>query len=214
MKNALIIGDSGGIGAAVAAALQARGVAVTGLSRADGLNVTDAAAVERVLGGIAGPFDLVFVAVGVLGTPEKLLAAIDLAELEKVFAVNTFGVAQVLRHMPRLLAKDGRCAVLTARVGSIGDNQIGGWHTYRASKAATNQILRGAAIELKRTHKDAVVVALHPGTVETPFTAKYAGRHATVPAAAAADNLMNVIENLDQNQTGGFFDYSGAVVPW
>ncbi len=214
MKQALVIGATGGIGGAVCKALDAKGFAVTGLSRRDGLDVTDPDAVSRILGGLDRQFDLIFVAVGVLGTPEKSLSAITVDEMKTVFAVNTFGVALVLRYVPKLLSKTGRCAVLSARVGSIGDNQIGGWHTYRASKAALNQIIRGTAIEMGRTHREAAVVALHPGTVETEFTAKYAGRHKTVSAAESAANLLKVIEKISPDQSGGFYDYAGQEIVW
>ncbi len=214
MKQALVIGATGGIGSAVCKALVAKGFAVTGLSRSDGLDVTDPEAVERVLGAVEGPFDVIFIAVGVLGTPEKSLAAITVEEMREVFAVNTFGVALLLRQVPKLLAKTGRCAVLSARVGSIGDNQIGGWHSYRASKSALNQIIRGAAIEMGRSHRAAAVVALHPGTVATEFTAKYAARHKTVSADEAADNLLNVLEKITPAQSGGFYDYAGEEIVW
>lgn len=214
MKKALVLGATGGIGAAVATALPALGFGVTGISRADGLDVTDAASVKRVLGGLDRPFDLVFVAIGVLGTPEKALAAISADQMQQVFAVNTIGIGLILRHLPELLAKDGRCGVLTARVGSIGDNQIGGWHTYRASKAAANMLVRGAAIELARSHKKATVLALHPGTVETPFTASYKGRHSMMPAAEAAGLLLDVLLSKSPAQTGRFYDYANQEVSW
>jgi NAD(P)-dependent dehydrogenase (short-subunit alcohol dehydrogenase family) len=105
-------------------------------------------------------------------------------------------------------------AALSARVGSIGDNRAGGWHSYRASKAALNQIIRGAAIELGRTHKHAVCVALHPGTVATSFTEKYLGRHPAVPAGEAAANLLQVMEGLSPRESGQFFDWAGARVAW
>ena len=220
MKKALVLGATGGIGQAIVADLTAQGVDVTGLSRADGLDVTDPAAVDRVLGAEEGPFDLVFVAIGVLappgGAPEKALSAIDADAMAQVLAVNAIGPALILQHAARLLPKDRRgvVAVLSARVGSIGDNRIGGWYTYRASKAALNQIVHGAAIELGRSHKQSVCVALHPGTVATPFTADYAGRHKTVPAEEAAANLLAVIDGLTPDQTGGFFDYAGKTIPW
>lgn len=220
MKTALILGATGGIGRAMADALTARGVAVTGLSRRDGLDVTDPAAVDRVLGAVDGPFDLIFVAIGILApdgkAPEKTLTAIEAQAMHDVFAVNAIGPALILRHAARLLPRDRRAvaAVLSARVGSIGDNRIGGWYSYRASKAALNQIVHGAAIELGRSHKEAVVVALHPGTVETSFTADYAGRHKTVPASQAAANLLSVIEGLDTGRSGGFFDYAGEPIAW
>lgn len=213
MTRTLIIGASGGIGSALAQACV--GHDLTTLSRkGDGFDVTDPASVDRLLGAHDGPFDQIIVALGILGTPEKSLAAIDAAAMREVFATNTIGPALILRHVPRLLSQVGKVAVLSARVGSIGDNKIGGWHSYRASKAALNQIIHGAAIELSRTHKGSVCVALHPGTVATDFTAKYAGRHATVSSQEAAQNLLGVIDALGPSQSGGFYDYSGAEVPW
>lgn len=220
MEKALVIGASGGIGAAVMSELRGRGVAVTGLSRSgDGLDVTDEASVARVLGAIEGPFDFVFIAVGVLalpdGAPEKALSAVTSEAMAGVFAVNAIGPALVLKHVLPLVPKDrpGTVAVLSARVGSIGDNSIGGWHSYRASKAALNQIVHGAAIEMKRTHKQATCVALHPGTVETSFTAGYPG-HRKVTAPEAARNLLGVLDGLGPEQTGSFYDWAGEVVPW
>lgn len=220
MTNALILGATGGIGAAMAEYLAGQGVAVTGLSRADGLDVTDPVAVDRVLGALDGPYDLVFVAIGILAppdaVPEKSLGAIDAGHMAHVMAINAIGPALILRHAPRLLPKDRRgvIGVLSARVGSIGDNGIGGWHSYRASKAALNQIVHGAAIELARSHKQSICVALHPGTVETPFTANYAGRHKTVPASSAAANLAAVLASLTPAETGHFYDYAGKRIPW
>jgi NAD(P)-dependent dehydrogenase (short-subunit alcohol dehydrogenase family) len=132
------------------------------------------------------------------------------------FALNTIGPALVLKHALRLLPKDEPAviAALSARVGSIGDNRTGGWHSYRAAKAALNQIIRGASIELARSHKQAACVALHPGTVQTKFTEKYLGRHPALPPAEAAANLLRVIDSLTPAQTGQFFDWSGAEVAW
>jgi NAD(P)-dependent dehydrogenase (short-subunit alcohol dehydrogenase family) len=202
MIDALVIGASGGIGRAVADEMTARGGNVTRLSRRDdGLDVTDPSSVARVMGALEGPFQTVFVSVGILAPegrgPEKQLAAIDAAAMARVFAVNTVGVALILSHLPRLLPKRGRSVtgVLTARVGSIGDNRMGGWHSYRASKAALNQIVHGAAIELGRSHRDAVVAALHPGTVATPFTEGYDPAHGkSMRPEAAAKNLCDVME--------------------
>ena len=212
MKKNLIIGASGGIGSAMVSA--ANGDVETVSRSADGFDVTDSTSVNSILDGLIGPFDRIVIAVGILGVPEKSLAAIDAQAMLDVMAVNAVGPALILRHMPRLLAPQGRIAVLSARVGSIGDNGVGGWHSYRASKAALNQIVHGAAIELARTHKTSICVALHPGTVATPFTAKYAGRHSTVAPDHAATNLWGVIEGLTPEQTGGFFDFAGADIPW
>lgn len=221
MKTALVIGASGGIGEAVANRLEIDRVAVTRLSRSvDGFDVGNPASIARGLDKLTGPYDLIFISIGILaplwGGPEKSLSALKQQDMAQVFAVNTIGPALILAHANRLIPKDKRAVVatLSARVGSIGDNQIGGWHSYRASKAALNQIIHGAAIELGRSHNQSLCVALHPGTVATPFTADYAGRHKTVPATEAARNLLRVINRLTPEQTGGFYDYAGKEVPW
>ena len=221
MERALIVGASGGIGSAIASALDARGVAVTGLSRSrDGLDVTDEASVEAALGALDPPFDLVLVATGALVVdghePEKSIRALTAKGLADQLAVNAIGPALVLKHALRLLPRDRRAvfAALSARVGSIGDNALGGWHSYRAAKAALNQLLHGAAIEMRRTHREAIVLALHPGTVATPFTAEYAGHHPTVRPEEAAADLLSVIEGATPAMSGGFFDYAGRGIPW
>ena len=221
MEKALIIGASGGIGSALADALAARGVAVTGLSRrADGLDVTDEASVEAAMGALEGPYDLIFVASGALevdgAAPEKTLQAVSAKAMADQFAVNCIGPSLVLKHGVRLLPKEGRAvfAALSARVGSIGDNRLGGWYSYRTAKAALNQMIHTAAIEVGRTHKQAICVCLHPGTVATDFTAKYAGRHKTVPPEEAAQNLLAVIDGLETTDSGLFFDWAGKQVTW
>ncbi|KQB97464.1 C factor, cell signaling protein [Loktanella sp. 1ANDIMAR09] len=219
--RALVIGATGGIGAAITAQLQGDGWDVTGLSRSvDGFDVGNPASVERCMAAQEGPFDLIFVALGILAplqsAPEKSLSAIKAEDMAAVYAVNAIGPALILRHAARLLPKDNRgvIATLSARVGSIGDNKIGGWYSYRASKAALNQIVHGAAIELGRSHKQSICVALHPGTVATSFTADYAGRHKTVEPQDAAKNLLTVIANLTPDNTGGFYDYAGQEIVW
>jgi len=212
--RSLIIGASGGIGAALVKALASKGEVVA-LSRAThGLEITDEASVAEHLGALAGSFDLIFTATGALGTPEKALRSLTAGELLSQVAINALGPALVLKHSLRLMPKDRRCvyAALSARVGSIGDNSLGGWHSYRASKAALNQLLHGAAIEIARTHPQAIVAALHPGTVDTPFTEGY-GHEKHSPTRAATD-LLAVLDGLTPAQSGGFFDYSGATVPW
>ncbi|MGR3272585.1 SDR family NAD(P)-dependent oxidoreductase [Thalassococcus profundi] len=221
MDRALIIGRSGGIGSAVAEALEARGVFVTGLSRSgDGLDVTDEASVERHLGALEGPFDLVFVATGALviegAQPEKALKALTAKAMVDQFMLNAVGPALVLKHSVRLLPRREPAvfAALSARVGSIGDNRLGGWYSYRTAKAAVNQVLHGAAVELGRTHRQLCVAALHPGTVETRFTEGYQDHNPTVTAAEAAENLLRVIDGLGPEDTGKFFDWQGEEVPW
>lgn len=221
MIDVLIIGASGGIGGAIAHHHTTRGDSVIGLSRSiDGLDITDDQSVADHLGRLDRTFDRVIVATGALSVngaaPEKTIRAIDSVAMADQFAVNAIGPALFLAHASHLLRKDRASvfSVLSAKVGSIGDNRLGGWVSYRAAKAAVNQIVRTSAIELGRSHPHSSVVALHPGTVQTPFTSKYLARHASVPADQAAANLVNVMDNLTPAQSGSFYDYSGTALPW
>ena len=218
--RALVVGSSGGIGGALCDALAVRGDVVGVSRRGDALDVTDEASVARVLGGLEPGFDLVIVATGALVLdgrgPEKTLRALDPAGIAAQFALNAVGPILVLKHALRLMPKDRvvRFAALSARVGSIGDNALGGWYSYRAAKAALNQFLHTAAIEVARSHRQAVVVALHPGTVQTGLTAVHGAGHPTVTPATAADNLLTVLDNLTPADTGGFFDWAGKRISW
>ena len=157
-KNALVIGASGGIGSAMVTALEKDGCAVTGLHRNSSLpiDLMDEASVEAAAEAVSdqGPFDLIFIATGALalrdGGPEKNLRQLDPAHLADIMALNATGPALVAKHFHRLLPREGRSilAALSARVGSIGDNGLGGWYGYRASKAALNQFMHTAAIEI------------------------------------------------------------------
>ena len=220
MKRALVVGASGGIGQALVQELARSGHQVTTLSRsADNFDITDEARIIEGMARLTGPFEVIIVATGALEIgqhrPEKQLKALCADSLAAQFAVNAIGPALVLKHALQHMPRDRPAvfAALSARVGSIGDNRLGGWYSYRASKAALNQLIHTAAIEISRSHKQAICVVLHPGTVATRFTENYPG-HATVSAREAASNLLSVIENLSLAQTGGFFDWSGAEVAW
>lgn len=217
----LIIGASGGIGAAMADVARERGAQVHTLSRSvDGLDVTDEASVAEHLGAVEGMYEAVIVATGALEIdgyrPEKSLRALDPAALTAQFALNAIGPALLLKHAVRLLPRDRRAvfAALSARVGSIGDNRAGGWYSYRAAKAALNQLIRTSAVELARSHPHLACVALHPGTVETRLTGKYLGRHPAVTPRMAASNLWGVVDALTPEQSGHFFDWAKKTVPW
>ena len=219
-QKALVIGASGGIGQAVVSGLQGRGWDVTGLSRRDhGLDITDPASVEAVLGALEPGFGMIFVATGVLTgaghLPEKSLRALDAVAMADQFAVNAIGPAMILKHAPRLLRRERRAvfAALSARVGSIGDNALGGWYSYRAAKAALNQIVHTGAIELARSHRKAICVTLHPGTVATRFTEGHKA-HRKHSAEESAANLLGVLERLTPADTGQFFNWDGARLSW
>lgn len=214
-RNALVIGASGGIGGAILKRLEAGGADVTGLSRSsDGLDVTDEASVEAALSALEPEFDLIFVATGGLGTPEKTIKSLTSKEMAEQFALNAMGPVLVLKHAIRLMPRDRRAvfAALSARVGSIGDNRLGGWYSYRTAKAALNQLLHTASIEVARTHPQAIVAALHPGTVETEFTEGYSADKLTPDDSAK--RLLSVLDGLTTDETGRFFDYAGKAVAW
>jgi NAD(P)-dependent dehydrogenase (short-subunit alcohol dehydrogenase family) len=221
MAKALVVGASGGIGQALVRALTAAGREVVSLSRSgNGLDVTDEASVIAALAALQGPFDTVFIATGAweIGPhgPEQSLRAVVPAGLLAQFQTNAMGPILVLKHLVAHLPKDAPCRVgiLSARVGSIGDNGLGGWYSYRMAKAALNQLVHTAAIELGRSHSQAILALLHPGTVATDFTAKYAGNHSTVASDKAAQNLIRVLAGLAPAQSGGFYDWAGQAVPW
>ncbi len=169
------------------------------------------------------PPELVIVATGVLSlaggrAPERSYRQLDAGTMMEVLAANTIGPALVAKHMLPLFPRDRRCvfAALSARVGSIGDNRLGGWHSYRASKAALNMLIRNLAIEMGRTHPAAIVVGLHPGTVDTPLSEPF---QANLPegqlktAAKAASHLLGVLAGLQPSDSGGVFDWRGEAIP-
>lgn len=219
--KALVLGHTGGIGAAVADLLSARDYSVTGLSRSDGLDWQDPERAEAALSRSPGPFSMIFDATGALeidGTgPEKQLSAVDADAMAAQFVVNAIGPALLFKHARKLLVPDQRAVIATisARVGSIGDNRLGGWISYRAAKAALNQIVRTASIELARTRPDAIVAALHPGTVRTNLSARFVGdRDGIFTPEQSAGKMLDVLDGLAPSDSGGFFAYDGSVVPW
>ena len=220
-NRALIVGSSGGIGAALCRTLSDRGWDVTGLSRRDnGFDITSEASVVAGLADLSPGFDRLIIATGALAlagqAPEKSLRALDPGAMAAQFAVNAIGPALVIKHALRLIPRDRPTliAALSARVGSIGDNRLGGWYSYRAAKAALNQLIHTAAIEIGRSHPQAVVVALHPGTVVTPLTEGFRGGHAAMPPDDAARHLGTVMDRLTAADSGGFFDWKGDAVEW
>jgi NAD(P)-dependent dehydrogenase (short-subunit alcohol dehydrogenase family) len=137
--------------------------------------------------------------------------------MARAFAINAIGPALVIQHFHELLPLRERSflAVLSARVGSIGDNRKGGWYSYRASKAALNMLLRTAAIEVARRRPLAVLAALHPGTVASPLSAPIIGDAEAATPAQAAQNLLGVLDALPvEGASGGFHAWDGSAIPW
>ncbi len=224
-RRAVVIGASGGIGASLASALAAQGFAVHRLARSGAdfipLDLTDensiAAAAATI--GADGPVDLVIVATGLLQAaevkPEKRWRDLDPGVLAQYFAINAIGPALVAKHFLPLLAPDRRSvfAVLSARVGSIADNRLGGWYGYRASKTALNMLVKTLSIELARSRPEAICVALHPGTVDTglsrPFQRGVAPDRLFTPQVSA-QHLLAVLDRLGPSDSGGCFAWDGV----
>ena len=224
---AVVIGATGGIGRALAQTLShdAAYDLVIGLSRSSTppLELTSEASIVAAAAFInaQGTPRLIIDATGVLQSetikPEKSWREIDAAQMAASFAINAVGPALVMKHFLPLLPREGRAvfATLSARVGSIGDNRLGGWYSYRASKAALNQLVRTAAIELNRRSPNAICVALHPGTVDTGLSASFTktGLDVQTPELAARQ-LLEVIQGLATADSGGFFDCKGETIVW
>ncbi|MEM8799839.1 MAG: SDR family NAD(P)-dependent oxidoreductase [Pseudomonadota bacterium] len=233
--TAFVIGATGGIGRALVEALvnDRRVVTVYAGSRAGNaavpgaldiqIDITDETEISDAFAAIEEPLDLVIVATGILHddaglTPEKSYGKLDASQLAKSFAINTIGPALVAKHAAKRLPRDRRAviAALSARVGSISDNRLGGWYGYRASKAALNQMLKCFAIEIGRKRKQAIVVGLHPGTVNTGLSEPF---QANVPPGKlfsphqSAGYLLQVIEGLTPEDSGKVFDWDGQEVP-
>ena len=218
--HAVIIGASGGIGAALADLLEADpGVAaVTRLSRATGLDLTDPASITAAA-SLAAPPDLVIVATGLLHAeglaPERALNQLSADAFAQAFAVNAVGPALVAQAFLPLLPNSRKTvfAALSARVGSIGDNRLGGWHAYRASKAALNQLLRTIAIEQARKNPDTIILGLHPGTVDTGLSKPFQRNVKNLfTASESAAHLLTVIDAATPAQSGRVFDWQGAEI--
>lgn len=234
---AVVVGASGGIGAALHSALQGSGVfgAVLGFARRipaatpgstplgklDVCEEPDIQTAAKDLAALGMPLRLFINATGYLHgsgfMPEKSVRHLSAAYLAQCFAVNCTGTALLAKHFAPLLAPGGKSMFvnLSARVGSIGDNRLGGWYGYRASKAAANQVMRSLAVELARSRPCAVCVSLHPGTVDTPMTAPFRkdGLVVRSPRSAAIE-LLSVLDSLQASDSGGFFDHKGQSVPW
>lgn len=224
---AVVFGSGGGIGAALIEAIRASNrfahVVTFGRSTSPSIDLLEEASLERAAAYAAdlGELRLVIDATGFLHDdgqgPEKTWRQLDAAKLARSFALNAIGPALIMKHVLPRLPRTGKAvfATLSARVGSIGDNRLGGWYSYRASKAALNQLVRTAAVELARRAPEALCIAQHPGTVETALSAPFAATGLKVhPPAVAARHLLSVLDQLTSDANGGFFDWRGRPVPW
>jgi NAD(P)-dependent dehydrogenase (short-subunit alcohol dehydrogenase family) len=222
--RALVFGARGGIGAAFVAALQTR-CQVTGLTRAD-IDICDEAALAALAERLKAdaPYHLIINATGLLHDeaadiqPEKALKQINAKAMAHVLAVNAIAPALIAKYFLPLMARDEKAVMahLSARVGSISDNRMGGWTSYRAAKAAQNMVVKNAAIETARRDKQKIIIGLHPGTVDSPLSAPFQGNVAEdklfSPAQSAA-YLLAVIDGLQADDSGKVFAWDGQAVP-
>ncbi|MFV1463578.1 MULTISPECIES: SDR family NAD(P)-dependent oxidoreductase [unclassified Phaeobacter] len=236
-RHIVIIGASGGIGSALVDHFAARNPAsLTAVARGAlppkagvdsyRADITD----EDQLAGFADDLrrrgiapDLVVVATGVLSDeaglkPEKSYRQQDPVAFRKVFEINTFAPAIIAKHLLPIMPRKGRAvfAALSARVGSISDNGLGGWHAYRASKAALNMLIRNYAIETARSNEEMICVGLHPGTVKTPLSEPFSKNvpdDALFEPQQAAAYLAQVIDRLSAKDSGRVFDWAGKEIP-
>lgn len=237
--NTVVIGATGGIGSAIVARLAADNSvgAIHAVSRSapgslpasavhHSIDITDEASIRRTATDVAesGPLDLVIVTTGILHNddgimPEKTIRDLSPEAMAAVFETNCIGPTILAKYFLPHMRKGSKTvfAALSARVGSISDNRLGGWLSYRTSKAALNMALKTLSIEHARRFPDSVLVGLHPGTVATPLSEPFSGR---VPAdklftpARAARQLLDVIDSLGPSDSGNIFAWDGARIPF
>lgn len=232
-----VIGASGGIGRAMCRLLDddAQVTSVYAFSRQEvdvsgkvqwyPIDIADESSIRYATDAIGDvQFDLVLVLSGILHSgdqlqPERQLKELSSGSMTRVFAINTVGPALVAKHFLPRLAKGRKTvfAALSARVGSIADNRLGGWVSYRASKAALNQVLRTLSIEHARRWPESAVVALHPGTVDTPLSKPFTGNtpdDKLFTPERSAGYLLDVIDRLTKDDTGGFFAWDGSRIDY
>ena len=236
--NVAVIGATGGIGSALVALLggDERVAVVHALSREPGypvegnvwhcpIDITEEATIRNAAERLtaAAPLDLVIVATGILHSddiaPEKTMRNLDARALAEVYAINAIAPAVLGKHFLPHMQRNGKSvfAVLSARVGSIADNRLGGWAAYRASKAALNMLLKTLAIEHARNRPESIIAALHPGTVDTRLSKPFQGnvrRGGLFTPDVAAGYLLEVINDLQPNHTGGFFAWDGTAIEY
>ena len=223
--SALVIGASGTIGSHFVKLLQNHPSCsrVIGIHRNSdhAIDYSQPPTIEASASSLAelGPFQLIINTIGVLHSeewmPEKKLDDLNATQLAEMFNTNTIGPALTIKHFSKLLdPKHGVMATLSAKVGSIEDNRLGGWYSYRASKAALNMIIKTASIEFARTKPSIALIALHPGTVNSGLSQPFRGQQIGRDPLEAVTDMFNVLANVNKEDSGSFLTYSGEKLPW
>jgi len=223
--RALVIGSSGTIGSAFIELLQkdpaCSGVVGIHRNSAHPINYEDLSSIEEAAKALIeeAPFQIIINTIGILHSadwmPEKKLDDLNPAQLQALMQINAIGPGLTIKHFSKLLDPAGSVmATLSAKVGSIEDNRLGGWYSYRASKAALNMLIKTAAIELTRTKPNVALIALHPGTVNSRLSKPFKGQQIGRAPLDAAQDMLNVLFSLDKEDSGTFISYSGERLPW
>ena len=225
-KVALVFGISGGIGSKIYSNLKRKNFKVYGLSRTNNSNNKDIMS-ENYLRDLSHKFieqnikiKIFINAIGFLHdnyySPEKKLQDINLEYMKKCFEINTIPTALMIKYFCPIMIKEEKSifASISAKVGSISDNYLGGWYSYRASKAALNQIIKTSSIEQKRLNKNLIMVSVHPGTVNTKLSSPFIGKRIVQTPSEAATKIINLLETLTSEDSGLFFDYNKNIIPF
>ena len=223
MKKILVIGANGTLGSAIMSYLQQLNYDVVALTQ----ETTDYS--EQSLQAHyeslkqSGAFEMIFCCIGTLHneivTPEKRLGQLNEQALSEYFRINTVIPSLCLRFFHPLLSKErpSKFIFLSAMVGSIGDNSLGGWYGYRSSKAALNMMIKTASIEVKRTNKAACLAVIHPGTTQGPLSKPFSAgvsKDKYYTPEQSAQRIVNLTVELTPDQTGQFFNWDGSNLPW
>jgi short-subunit dehydrogenase len=224
-KIALVFGSSGGIGGNIYTQLKRKNFKVYGFSRTTEPNANIIS--ERYLKTLSHKFieqkkkiKIFINAIGFLHdnnfSPEKKLQDINTEYMKKCFEVNTIPTALMIKYFCPLMIKEEKSifASISAKVGSISDNYLGGWYSYRASKAALNQIIKTSSIEQKRLNKNLIMVSVHPGTVDSKLSSPFIGKKNVQTPDEAATKIINLLENLNFEDSGLLFDYNNNIIPF
>lgn len=222
--RAIVFGATGGIGSAFVKSLEddTNCGEVVALSRSSqpGFDLTDEATIRHAAEAMQGEFHLLIDATGFLSdeiiAPEKSLRALNADTIAKVYELNATGPALLMKHFSKHMPKMKRAifATLSARVGSIGDNRLGGWYSYRAAKAALNMMMKCTAIEVARNKPESVFASLHPGTVETSLSDPFSGKRERLAPKQSAEQMLSVLDGLKPEESGSFWDYRGNRIEW
>lgn len=238
--NAVVVGATGGIGSALMRQLASctEVVNIYGLSRSPPnsfhpkvswlpIDLLDEKTIIKATDEVAKRehrLHLIIVATGILqdepiNTPEKSLKMVTPSSLGRTFHINTHGPTLIAKHFFPLLTKQRKTAfaALSARVGSIQDNILGGWYSYRASKAALNMMIKTASIELRRSHPKSLCISLHPGTVATPLSHPYLKNvdpQSILSANTSARSMLCTLDQLIPHNTGFLWSWDGKLLPY